>query len=108
MLVDYVRVYQKDEYPVREAPERPDLGEGRAPLADGNYMYNGDFSSGMDEWTHYSEGGDFELNVGDNELHGAITNGGSVEHGDKVLPDLINREKVAKDKASFTATAEEI
>lgn len=107
MLVDYVRVYQKDEYPVREAPERPDLGEGRAPLADGNYIYNGDFSSGMDEWTHYSDGGDFELNVGDNELHVAITNGGSVEHGVQVLQDLIHLEKGAKYKASFTARAEE-
>src|SRR5699024_6771557 len=45
MVVDYVRVYQKDEYPAYEKTERPvDDLEGRAPLEDGNYSYNGGFN----------------------------------------------------------------
>lgn len=51
MLVDYVRVYQLDEEKYRKVPgQRPgprDLsgitGTGKAPTADGNYVYNGAF-----------------------------------------------------------------
>ena len=39
--IDYVRVYQRDEYDMNV--ERPPM-EFREPLEDGNFIYNGDFS----------------------------------------------------------------
>ncbi|MTH54140.1 family 16 glycosylhydrolase [Bacillus mangrovi] len=53
MLVDYVRVYELDgEY--REAGDRPAAKEVtadlRPPLADGNYVYNGEFEAGLTDW----------------------------------------------------------
>jgi len=40
MVVDYVRVYQKDKYPHREKPAKEEV-KPREPLEDGNYIYNG-------------------------------------------------------------------
>ena len=42
MAVDYVRVYQKSNYPHREKPISEE-STAREPLADGNYIYNGGF-----------------------------------------------------------------
>lgn len=56
MAVDYVRVYALDEDEYRKISyQRPGprdqsgtKGTGRAPLADGNYIYNGGFTQGED------------------------------------------------------------
>lgn len=120
MVVDYVRVYQKDEYPIREKPELPeDVGAGRAPLEDGNYVYNGNFNidspevGGIDGvtntayWT-YAEGpgGSATLNVEDGNLHVGIHSGGTVDYGVQLIQDPIPLEKGATYRASFKAKAE--
>lgn len=119
MAVDYVRVYQKDEYPVREKPEpsEEDL-YGREPLEDGNYVYNGNFNSNdsevpgiegvanTDYWSFGTDGGAANLSVDNEMLHLDISNGGSVEHGVQLLQAPIRLEQGATYKASFKAKAE--
>ncbi|MFC4386627.1 carbohydrate binding domain-containing protein [Gracilibacillus marinus] len=119
MAVDYVRVYQKDEYPVHEKPESGDSGEGRRPLEDGNYIYNGSFdvehaeASGIegvnytDYWTYLSAGGKASLKVNDEgALDVQIESGGDVEHAIQLLQSPVTLEKGAKYRASFKAKAE--
>src|SRR5690625_121540 len=120
MVVDYVRVYQKDEYPTYEKPERPEQPtEGREPLEDGNYIYNGGFNiddseadgiegvANTDYWTYLEgPGGNAELKVEDGNMHLKITSGGNVEHGIQLFQTPIPLEKNAKYKASFKAKAE--
>src|SRR5699024_10191980 len=92
MAVDYVRVYQKDEYPVPEKP-KPSEEDGREPLEDGNYVYNGNFNSNdpevpgiegvanTDYWSFGTDGGGAaDLKVEEEGLHVGITSGGNVEH----------------------------
>ncbi|GAA4080946.1 carbohydrate binding domain-containing protein [Amphibacillus indicireducens] len=109
MAVDYVRVYQKDEYPVREKPEpEEEDSEGRAPLEDGNYIYNGSFNSGTDHWTFLQgPGGDAKIEVENGEFHAAITAGGTVDYGVQLIQDTVPLERGARYKASFRAKAEE-
>lgn len=47
MLVDYVRVYHKDEYPVREKPvlEKDTLPANAKQPVEGNYIYDSEFSN---------------------------------------------------------------
>lgn len=120
MAVDYVRVYQKDEYPVREKPEpSEEESEGRAPLKDGNFVYNGGFNSdnpeidgidgvaNTDYWTFLKgPGGDAEVVVEDGAMHIQIANGGTVDYGVQLIQDPIPLEQGAKYKASFNAKAE--
>lgn len=108
MEVDYVRVYQKDEYPVKEKPEQPEGdSEGREPLEDGNYVYNGRFDSGLDYWTYLEgPGGIGKTLVGEDGLHMAISNGGTVDYGIQLLQDSVPLERGARYKASFRAKAE--
>ena len=120
MVVDYVRVYQKDEYPIREkpGPSEEDL-YGREPLEDGNYIYNGNFNSNnpeiagitdvpyTDYWTFGTDGGGAaDLSVEDEILHLGITSGGNVEHGVQLLQSPVRLEEGATYKASFNARAE--
>lgn len=120
MVVDYVRVYQKDEYPIHEkpGPSEEDL-YGREPLENGNYIYNGNFNSNnpeiagiadvpyTDYWTFGTDGGGAaDLSVDDEILHLGITSGGNVEHGVQLLQSPVRLEQGAKYKASFKAKAE--
>ncbi|WP_017471395.1 beta-glucanase [Amphibacillus jilinensis] len=119
MAVDYVRFYEKDEYPVHEKPESAEAGEGRAPLEDGNYVYNGNFGSNdpeidgiegvphTDYWTFLqADGGDATLEVNDGVLDVQIESGGTVEHGIQVLQSPIHLVEGAMYRASFRAKAE--
>lgn len=120
MLVDYVKVYQKDEYPVREKPEQSEEdSEGREPLEDGNYIYNGNFNSdkaeiqgipnvpNTDYWTFGTDGGgSANLHVENDVLHLGIINGGNVSHGVQLFQSPVRLEQGARYKASFKAKAE--
>ncbi|SES23887.1 Carbohydrate binding domain-containing protein [Gracilibacillus ureilyticus] len=118
MAVDYVRVYQKDEYPIHEKPEHEEVEEVREPLEDGNYVYNGSFDvedtevNGIegvqfsDYWTYTNGGGNATLDVNDGVMDVQIESGGDVEHGVQLLQSPIKLEKGAKYRASFKAKAE--
>lgn len=118
MVVDYVRVYQKDDYPHREKPEVGD-GEAREPLPDGNYIYNGGFNvddtgvkgipdvANTDYWTYLEgPGGDANLTVAHGELHVGIVSGGTVDYAVQLLQDPVPLKRGATYKASFRAKAE--
>src|SRR5699024_1601823 len=120
MAVDYVKVYQKDEYPIYEKPDQPEDGtKGREPLEDGNYIYNGGFNSddseiegiegvaNTDYWTYLQDpSANADLTVEDGYMHVRIKNGGTVDHGVQLIQDPIPLEKGAKYKASFSAKAD--
>ncbi|GAE32786.1 carbohydrate binding domain-containing protein [Alkalihalobacillus hemicellulosilyticus] len=119
MAVDYVRVYEKDEYPVHEKPESSEERGGRAPLEDGNYVYNGSFDSNdpdiegidgvpyTDYWTFLEAGGgNATLAVNDGVLDVQIESGGNVEHGVQLLQSPIHLIEGATYRASFRAKAE--
>src|SRR5699024_7079286 len=120
MAVDYVKVYQKDEYPIYEKPDQPEDGtKGREPLEDGNYIYNGGFNSddseiegiegvaNTDYWTYLQDpSANADLTVEDGYMHVRIKNGGTVEHGVQLIQDPIPLEKGANYKASFIAKAD--
>lgn len=118
MVVDYVRVYQKDEYPSREKPQKEDL-KTREPLEDGNYVYNGSFDvedptvDGIEgvEFTDYwtfgqGPGGNAKVFVEDGIMNVKITDGGSEDYGVQLFQKPIYLEKGAKYEASFKAKAE--
>jgi len=119
MAVDYVKVYQKDEYPEREKPISEDNDDVRAPLEDGNYVYNGGFDINdpevdgvegveySDYWTFSKDGGaNANLVPNDGSMDVKIESGGNVEHGVQLLQAPIHLIKGAKYKASFRAKAE--
>jgi len=107
MAVDYVRVYEKDEYTVHPKPEKNEAEDMRQPLEDGNYIYNGDFSSGEDYWEFLKDGaGDATLDINDQTMHVKINSGGNVEHGVQLLQSPVPLIKGAKYRASFSAMAE--
>lgn len=119
MAVDYVRVYEKDEYPVHEKPVSEETNQGRAPLEDGNYVYNGSFNMddpavagvegvpNTDYWTFSQAGGaNASLAVTNDALDVQIESGGNVEHGVQLLQAPIHLVKGATYRASFRAKAE--
>lgn len=118
MAVDYVRVYQKDEYLHREKPVKEEE-TAREPLEDGNYIYNGGFdvedleAIGIEEvpntsyWTFLEgPGGIATVNVDEGVMHVQIEDGGTTDYSVQLLQAPIHLEKGAKYKASFDMKAE--
>lgn len=118
MAVDYVRVYQKDEYPHREKPIKEEE-TAREPLEDGNYIYNGGFdvddpeATGVEGvpntsyWTFLQgPGGVSALNVDEGVMHVQIDNGGTTDYSVQLLQAPVHLEKGAKYKASFDMKAQ--
>lgn len=119
MAVDYVRVYQKDEYPHREKPVKEEE-IAREPLEEGNYVYNGGFDVDDPEaigvegvpntsyWTFLKgPGGIATVNVDEGVMHVQIENGGTTDYSVQLLQAPIHLEKGAKYRASFDAKAKE-
>lgn len=81
--IDYVRVYQKDEYDTNVTKPIADF---REPLEDGNYIYNGDFSVAEDlsdgeDWTFLLfNGGAGEASIKDNSIVIESTKDGTEEY----------------------------
>jgi len=118
MAVDYVRVYQKSNYPHREKPISEE-STAREPLADGNYIYNGGFdvddpeATGVDGvpytsyWTFLEgPGGEAALNVDEGVMHVQIDKGGTTDYSVQLLQAPVHLEKGAKYKASFDMKAQ--
>ena len=91
-LIDYVRVYQKDEYDTNVS--KPEM-VFREPLADGNYIYNGDFSvaeplDDEEDWFFLLfNGGAGEAVIEDNQIIITSTNDGTEEYSVQLVqPDL--------------------
>ena len=87
-LIDYVRVYQKPEYDMNV--EKPPM-IFKEPLADGNYIYNGDFSVAEDlsddtDWKFLLfEGGVGEAKIEDGVAVISSTNCGTEEYSVQFL-----------------------
>ncbi|HHV30127.1 MAG TPA: family 16 glycosylhydrolase [Clostridium sp.] len=118
MAVDYVRVYQKNEYPHREKPVKEEE-TAREPLADGNYIYNGGFdvndpeAIGIEDvpntsyWTFLKgPGGIATVNVDEGVMHVQIEDGGTTDYSVQLLQAPVHLEKGAKYKASFDMKAQ--
>lgn len=90
--IDYVRVYQKDEYDTNVS--KPEM-EFREALEDGNFIYNGDFSDAEDlddeeDWFFllFNEG-EGEAVIEDNMIVISSTNDGTEEYSVQLVqPDL--------------------
>lgn len=119
MAVDYVRVYQKNEYPVREKPIK-EVETAREPLEDGNYIYNGSFNvedpaaidiegiPNTSYWTFLEgPGGNATVNIDKDAMHVQIENGGTADYSVQLLQAPIHLEKGAKYRASFDVKAKE-
>lgn len=119
MAVDYVRVYQKNEYTVHEKPINQE-GTARKPLEDGNYIYNGSFDVEDPEageiesvqnavyWTFLKgPAGIAAINIDEDTMHVQIENGGTADYSVQLLQAPIHLEKGAKYRASFDAKGEE-
>lgn len=113
LVVDYVKVYQKDSYD--ENVQKPEAGNItlREPDATGNYVINGDFAQAESlndekDWAvMFAEGGDGKATISDNALHIETTAAGAVDYSVQVVQPQIPLEKGQKYRLSFDAYADE-
>lgn len=108
--IDYVRVYQKPEYDMNvKKPEK----NYREPLADGNYIYNGDFaeqeSIGDEEnWKFMLfEGGQGAAEIRDNMIVISSEAEGSVDYSVQLVQAKLPILKGKKYRLTFDAYADE-
>lgn len=108
--IDYVRVYQKDEYDTNvKKPEKI----FREPLADGNLIYNGDFAETEDlsdeqNWTFLLfEGGIGSAEIVNNEIVIKSSDAGSVDYSVQLVQPDLPMYKGHKYKVFFDAYASE-
>lgn len=130
MYVDYVKVYQKDNY--EAAGERPsanaETSKGREPLTDGNYIYNGSFDQQVEGvpginngdggkdinntsyWTFShvdANDGTAQASNHNGALKVDITNPGTATYGVQFYQRPLNMEKGEVYKVTFDAWASE-
>ena len=108
--VDYVRVYQKDAYDTNvKKPEK----KYRDPLADGNYILNGDFAEAEDltdekNWKFILlNGGVGEAEIKDNMMVISSTDAGTEEYSVQLVQPDLPMIKGKKYRVSFDAKAAE-
>ena len=108
--IDYVRVYQKEFYDTNvQKPEK----EYREPLADGNYVYNGDFSDNedlLDEDNWYFllfEGGDGSAAITDGVLTISTVAEGTVDYSVQIVQPALPIIKGKTYRLTFDAWAAE-
>ncbi|MDN4525066.1 carbohydrate binding domain-containing protein [Fictibacillus fluitans] len=115
MLVDYVRVYDLDgKY--REPGERPvtedPAVELRPPLDDGNYIYNGDFTTSLDDWKFQPFepsdlfGGEGNAAVDNGSAKISITKPGDAVHAVQFVQPDMPIERGERYRLSFDARSE--
>ena len=106
--IDYVRVYQKDEYDTNVT--KP-VKEYRQPNEDGNYINNGDFATELDkaaDWTFYKDkGGDGSAEVVDGEVVISTVSEGTEDYAIQMFQADIPQIKGHKYKVSFDMRADE-
>jgi beta-glucanase (GH16 family) len=108
--IDYVRVYQKSEYDTNVTkPEK----EFRKALADGNYIYNGDFSENenLSDDTNWKfmlfEGGVGTAEIKDNSIIIKTQDAGTVDHSVQLVQADLPMIKGKKYRVTFDAKADE-
>lgn len=112
MVVDYVRVYQKDEYD--ENVEKP-IHEIvlREPDETGNYLHNADFAkkeslNDGEDWEFLTAlGGKGEAVISDEELQIKTENAGTADYSIQMVQAKVPLEKGWKYRLSFEAYADE-
>ncbi|MBP0976405.1 MAG: carbohydrate binding domain-containing protein, partial [Oscillospiraceae bacterium] len=109
-VIDYVRVYQKPSYDTNvKKPEK----KYREALADGNFIYNGDFKEKEDltddkDWKFLLfEGGDGVAEIKDGEIVITTKNEGTVDYSVQLVQPEMPIIKGKKYKVSFDAYADE-
>lgn len=115
MVVDYVRVYQKDSYDenvVKPAkPEVPDSEIGANLLVNGEFTNNEAFDDGKDWEFLTANGGEGTAQIvdvdGNNTLKIATTNAGTVDYSVQLVQGPIALKQGNKYKVSFEAWADE-
>lgn len=113
LVVDYVKVYQKDSYNENvQKPEKEEVVLGK-PDATGNYIRNGKFSvkeslSDSENWQFMLAGeGAATAEIYDNALHIMTTNAGSLDYSVQVVQAKQSLEQGYKYRLSFDAYADE-
>lgn len=112
MLVDYVRVYELDgkyrEPGERPVTEEPDV-DMRPPLEDGNYIYNGDFNTSLDDWKFQPFeptnmfGGEGNAISENGEAKITITKPGNAVHAIQFVQPNVPMKKGERYKLTFDA-----
>lgn len=108
--IDYVRVYQKPEYDTNVTKPEPDW---REPTADGNLIYNGDFSEAEDltddeNWKFLLfEGGEGAAEIRDNMIVVTTEKQGSVDYSVQLVQPELPMKKGHKYRVTFDAYADE-
>lgn len=111
LTVDYVRVYQKEEY--NEDVERP-VREIiiRDPDENGNYVINSNFEEedlgDAENWIFMAQnGGEGSAEISNNAIHITTTDEGTVDYSIQLVQPNIPVEKGATYELSFEAWADE-
>lgn len=113
LVVDYVRVYQKDDYDTDiDKPENE--VKLRDPDETGNYIINGDFaktedlSKGDENWQLLLAGdGAATAEIAENALHITTENVGTLNYSVQIVQADLPIEKGSKYKLSYEAYADE-
>ena len=114
LVVDYVKVYQKDPAAYDIDVEKPEKAEEifREPDENGNYIINGDFAKVEDmvsgDWQLLTaEGGEATAEIKENALHITTTKAGSVDYSVQIVQAGVPVRKGNQYKLSFDAYADE-
>ncbi len=113
LVVDYVRVYQRDEYDTDiDKPEQE--VKLRDPDETGNYIINGDFSKvedlakGDENWQLLlTGGGEAVAEIAENALHITTENMGTLNYSVQIVQAAVPIEEGSKYKLSYKAYADE-
>lgn len=108
--IDYVRVYQKDEYDTNVTKPAANYREA---LEDGNYIYNGDFAEAEDledevDWKFILlNGGEGQASIEDNSIVISTDNCGTEEYSVQLVQPDLPVLKGHTYKVTFEAMADE-
>lgn len=115
MVVDYVKIYQKDSY--NENVKKPEVKDDtfREPDATGNYIINGDFADATDisigegkNWEFHTAGtGVGSADIKDNTLNINTKTAGDLDYSIQVFQPNVPVYQGYKYKVSFDAYADE-
>ena len=113
VLVDYVRVYQKDSYDENVKKPEKEPVVLRDPDATGNYINNGNFEVAEDltddvNWKFLlANGGEGTAEIKDNKVVVKSTKGGTVDYSLQLLQANVPLKKNGKYRITFDAKAAE-